>query len=145
MKNYCTTRPRQKNGRRIPGSAGFTLVELLVVVAIIALLVAILVPALTKATELTKRTVCLTQLNQASLGLHMYAQEYDNSLPTSLDHYFLATPAVYGYYQQLYESETTRATFLSIMALLVIALSAMFCCSADSSYVSFDSQQINRN
>ena len=96
-KYLARDRRNQGRQRQKPRLYGFTLIELLVVVAIIALLVAILVPALTRATELTKRTVCLTQLNQASLGLHMYAQEYNNSLPTSLDHYFLANPAQYGY------------------------------------------------
>ena len=50
--------PRLKTHRPI----GFTLVELLVVVAIIALLLAILLPALSRATENARRTVCAANL-----------------------------------------------------------------------------------
>ena len=51
---------------------GFTLVELLVVIAIIALLMAILMPALNRARELGRRTVCLGNLNQLALAWIMY-------------------------------------------------------------------------
>jgi prepilin-type processing-associated H-X9-DG protein len=55
------------------GSRAFTLVELLVVIATIALLAALLLPAVGKAKDHTKRTVCLNNLRQMSLGSQMYA------------------------------------------------------------------------
>jgi prepilin-type N-terminal cleavage/methylation domain-containing protein/prepilin-type processing-associated H-X9-DG protein len=63
---------------------GFTLIEVLVVVAIIALLIAILLPALTSAREITRRTVCGTQLLEASKGMLMYNNENKDSLPGPL-------------------------------------------------------------
>jgi prepilin-type N-terminal cleavage/methylation domain-containing protein len=52
---------------------GFTLIELLVVIAIIAVLMAILFPALNRAKEQGKRTVCMGNLKQLTLAWIMYA------------------------------------------------------------------------
>ena len=60
---------------------GFTLVELLVVIAIIALLVSILLPSLQKARELTKRTMCLTNLNGTGKAVALYLTAYDDKYP----------------------------------------------------------------
>ncbi|NLE59980.1 MAG: prepilin-type N-terminal cleavage/methylation domain-containing protein, partial [Planctomycetes bacterium] len=56
----CLTdaRPRVSKSGRAQGRKGFTLIEVLVVVAIIALLIAILVPSLKNARELAKRVMC---------------------------------------------------------------------------------------
>lgn len=60
----------------------FTLVELLVVVAIIALLVSILLPALGRAKDLARETVCLTRLGGQMRALFMYAADNNDLLPT---------------------------------------------------------------
>ncbi len=60
---------------------GFTLVELLVVVAIIALLISILLPSLSKAKDLARSAVCLSHLSGAGKGFQMYAAEYDDYIP----------------------------------------------------------------
>jgi prepilin-type N-terminal cleavage/methylation domain-containing protein len=59
---------------------GFTLVELLVVIAIIALLMAILMPALNRARELGRRTVCMGNLKQIVFAWIMYADENSGEL-----------------------------------------------------------------
>ncbi len=54
---------------------GFTLIEVLVVVAIIALLVAILLPSLRRARESAKSAMCKTSQRQLVLGVHQYVTE----------------------------------------------------------------------
>jgi len=59
----------------------FTLVELLVVVAIIGLLVTILMPSLGRAMELARRTICGTRLHALGRGWTMYFHENNQKLP----------------------------------------------------------------
>jgi len=65
------------------GKRGFTLIELLVVSAIIAILAAILFPVFVRAREAARKATCLSNLKQIALAAIMYAQDYDEVLPTA--------------------------------------------------------------
>jgi len=66
---------------RFSDRSGFTLIELLVVIAIIAILAAILFPVFARARENARKTQCISNMKQLTLGLLMYAQDYDGRAP----------------------------------------------------------------
>ena len=61
---------------------GFTLVELLVVIGIIAVLIAVLLPVLSKARETANRTVCLSNVRQLYSAILFYCKDNKNYFPT---------------------------------------------------------------
>ena len=63
---------------------GFTLVELLTVVAIIAVLAAILFPVFARARENARRASCQSNLKQIGLAAMQYASDYDGCLPPAV-------------------------------------------------------------
>jgi prepilin-type N-terminal cleavage/methylation domain-containing protein/prepilin-type processing-associated H-X9-DG protein len=61
----------------------FTLIELLVVITIIAVLVSILLPALKAARSQARSLVCMSNERQLGLAFAEYAQDYNDSFPTT--------------------------------------------------------------
>jgi prepilin-type N-terminal cleavage/methylation domain-containing protein/prepilin-type processing-associated H-X9-DG protein len=59
----------------------FTLIELLVVIAIIAILAAILFPVFAQAKEAAKKSTCLSNIRQIGMGMMMYNNDNDDTMP----------------------------------------------------------------
>src|SRR5690349_15252106 len=59
----------------------FTLIELIIVIAIIGTLAALMLPALSSAKESAKRTTCLDHLRQVDMAVRLYVEDSADCLP----------------------------------------------------------------
>lgn len=76
----CPTRCAVADGAR----AGFTLVDILVSIAVIATLIAIMLPSLGLVRETAHQVVCRSNIRQVGLGIAMFADERKDVLPASV-------------------------------------------------------------
>jgi len=70
--------------QKLESEIGFTLIEVLVVIAIIAILAALILAALSHANATGQSTACLSNLRQLQSGYLMYADENEDALPPNI-------------------------------------------------------------
>jgi prepilin-type N-terminal cleavage/methylation domain-containing protein len=71
---------------------GFTLVELLVVIGIIAVLIGVLLPTLAAARRAANTVVCLSNVRQLGMASMLFAQEHGGYLPVASDDRWAKSP-----------------------------------------------------
>lgn len=95
MKHHNLSKPALKNSMR---HFYFTLIELLIVIAIIAILASMLLPALNKAREKARTVSCTSNQKQIMLTMTMYIDNYGGSIPPShAGGYVFWTDILYAY------------------------------------------------
>lgn len=73
LTNYHTNNSRQH---------AFTLVEVLIVMAIISVLVAITFPVFALGIRSARRSACMNNMHQLTVNMHLYLHDYDNVFPS---------------------------------------------------------------
>lgn len=98
-----------------PRPAAFTLIELLVVIAIIAILAGLLLPAMAKAKESSKRTLCRNNQRQIIITMLLYSGENRGRFPDGIrdnlfEHFSFIHSDVYTYLQEVGDMPTNSIT-----------------------------------
>jgi prepilin-type N-terminal cleavage/methylation domain-containing protein len=76
--------PTPKTGRT--ERPGFSVVELLVVLGVVSLLIAITLPAFSASRQSGDRIACFAQLRDAGIGLATYANDFNDTWPSPMEH-----------------------------------------------------------
>jgi prepilin-type N-terminal cleavage/methylation domain-containing protein len=116
----------------------FTLVELLVVTALISLLAALLFPVFFQAREKARQATCISNLRQLGLAVFMYAQDSDDLMPYAGD-----PSDVYSTYWQThaggqYWAQAQRLPLLSSVLSSYIKDKDIWCCPDDDGFATLD-------
>jgi prepilin-type N-terminal cleavage/methylation domain-containing protein len=80
---------------------GFSLVELMVVITIIAILIAVLLPVLSKAREQAAKVKCMAHLRQINVAIVMYRTDYRDYLPLGLHSALNSRPRGYYWFEHI--------------------------------------------
>ena len=113
---------------------GFTLVELLTVIAILAALAALLFPVLSRARASARSASCLSNLRQIGLAMRMYCTDHDGSFPFAIDPGDRYTDNAWGTVPEFQALVSFLPMFQDVLQ-PYIRSRELFHCPADTGYV----------
>lgn len=118
------TKVREVNGRR----TGFTLIEILIVIAIILIVIGIALPVFIRAKTSAKHTVCINNLKQLGTALAIYAADHDDWLPPHCtDEYYLREWEVTGGSRTIPTGSVTPQRFIDSIFAYTKNSDILFC------------------
>src|SRR5258708_5037884 len=83
-------RAEARSGKRSgTGALGFTLVELLVVIAVISIIAALVLPVMGRAKGAANKTACINHLRQINVAVLMYADDHADSIHSATADYHI--------------------------------------------------------
>ncbi len=135
--------PSAKNRAARRTKSAFTLVELLVVIALIATLVAMLFPVFGAARGKARQAVCASNLQQIGVAIALYAQDYDDRYPNGA-----SVPDKHSY---TYGVELEDRNDLDSLPSLQVILDAytknrvIWRCSSDTGYADLDYPYLDKD
>jgi len=133
----CARTPRRFAANAGPQTwrrAGFTLVELLVVLAVIAILAAILFPVFAQAREKARQIACLSNMRQAGLAFAMYATDYDGLYPYAVDPADRGTPQIWNAFPD-FKAQIPTLPWLHVVLMPYVKSPELFHCPDDRGIV----------
>lgn len=116
--------------RRSGVGQGFTLVELLTVIAIVALLAALLFPVFLTAQGKAREISCVSNLHQIGAAVSMYAQDYDGLYPYGVDPADKFTPQIWNAFPD-FQSQIPTLPYVHSILQPYIRSSELFHCPTD--------------
>ena len=117
---------------------GFTLVELLTVIAIIGILAALLFPVFAKAKASAKQTKCISNLRQIGDSISLYMGDYDGIFPHALDASDKYDSSIWSQFPT-YQVQIATMPFLKDVLQPYLHSLEIFHCPADSGTAILDS------
>ncbi len=120
-------------GRPAQWAGGFTLVELLTAIGIIAVLSALLFPVLARARAGAQATACLTNLRQIGLAIRAYQQDWDDRYPWAVDPIDKSLPGIWAAYPD-FMGQIPAMPLLHALLLPYARHRELFRCPLDSGY-----------
>lgn len=126
------------------GRRGFTLVELLVVIGILAVLAAIVFPVFSRAREKARAATCLSNLKQLGLAVAMYCQDYDSKFPWGLDPADWYLPLIWSGYPQ-WQALIPTMQYLHEVVNPYVRNRQVWACPSDSGYTQLEDSGLALN